>query len=157
MPPLLPALFAHRLRKPLLAWQAHALARSALLVISVEALRESDLSPLPCRDPSLDGAETASLHVLYFKLRRRTRVQKLIHAWSLRQGLHSSRLRLYHKGVCLYHGGPPSSHGGERALIDVESDPLLVEQFPLTIGEGDVLQLLVADQPNELDDVLMMT
>ena len=160
MEPLRPALFARRFRNPLLLWHRRSILRAASLVISVEALREADLSPLPCRAMT-DDTDPSTLHVLHFKLRRRTRVTKLIEAWSLRQAVHPSRIRLFHKGACLYAGGAASTFlglSGERALLDAGESlgaPQIAEPLPLTLRDSDSMQLLVADTPHELDDVLM--
>ena len=104
-----------------------------------------DGEPIPCREVAAGGLREDASNILYFKLRRRTRVSKLIQAWAHRQRVPPRRLQLWWRGICLYRDVEPGALGRADAP---PPDPRTPKTgFPMDLTDGDLLQLYVGDEP----------
>ena len=175
--PLRPLLYAWRWRAAFKAWKFRAHRRNAQIVISVEARRLIDGRPVPCREHA--NQEAPDAHVLYFKLRRRTKVVKLIRAWASRQGIPPADLSLFLRGRPIFKGDRGEEQcvpedaiwkeeyneaakalAGLDELADVIDLPPTLRLlwapsrggFPFYMADGDVLQLCVDTHHIEMPD-----
>lgn len=131
--PLRPRIYARSLRERLASWRERACLRAESVVISVEALNESNLAPISCREPNDDF--DWSTHVLYFKLRRRTPIPRLVQSWCNRSAVDARRVHLYLHDQCLYDGNDE-----EMVRMGNSREGL---RWPLALADNDMLRLLV--------------